>query len=214
MDENELRRTASPAAVLIWLAVLLALPELILQMADLGMIGSARWRPLTYQNFAFWAGLLHDWQPNYVAQPYTMFLTYSVLHGGLGHLLGNLAALFVLGPIATDRVGTRGFLIVWFVAVIGGAAAFGLLSSSPQPMVGASGALFGLAGAWLAWEWQEVQLARASPLPVVARVLGLAALNVLLWALQGGLLAWETHLGGFATGWAWAMLSEAGRSQD
>lgn len=191
--------------VLIWLAVLLAFPELVLQAADLGLFGSARWRPLAYQNFAFWVGLLYDWRPNYAIQPYAMFVTYSILHGGFGHLIGNLAALFVLGPIVIDQAGARGFLAVWLLSVLGGAVAFGLLSSSAQPMVGASGALFGLAGAWLAWDGQEARRARTSLWPVANRVAGLVLLNLALWVLQGGRLAWETHLGGFVTGWIWAM---------
>ena len=191
--------------VLIWLAVFLTLPELILQAADLGLIGSARWRPLAYQNFAFWVGLLQDWRPNYALQPYAMFVTYSVLHGGLGHLVGNLAALAVLGPIVVEQAGPRGFLAVWILSVLGGAVAFGLLSSSPQPMVGASGALFGLAGAWLAWDGQEARRLRAPLWPVLGRMAGLVLLNGVLWVLQGGQLAWETHLGGFAAGWIWAM---------
>ena len=133
--------------VVIWLALALALPELILQAADHGLIGSARWRPLAYQNGAFWAGLLHDWHPNYTAQPWVMFLSYSALHGGFSHLAGNLAALLVLGAIVVDRVGSRGFLVLWGLSALGGSVAFGVLSTSQQPMVGASGALFGLAGA-------------------------------------------------------------------
>ena len=43
------------------------------------------------------------------------------------------------------------------------AAAFGLISQAPAPMVGASGALFGLAGAWLAWEAED-RLAEGIPL--------------------------------------------------
>ena len=200
-----------PIAAVLALAVLCCGVELVLQAADHGLIGSARWRPLAYQNAAFWAGLLRDWQPNYAAQPYLMFLTYSVLHGGLGHLLGNMAALFALGPIITERTSQRGFLSLWFLSAIGGAAAFGLLSHSPQPMVGASGALFGLAGAWKAWDWQEARRTRAPLWPILLWVLGLALLNAVLWVLQGGLLAWETHLGGFAAGWAWAMLAADSR---
>lgn len=72
-------------------------------------------------------------------------------------------------------------------------------------MVGASGALFGLAGAWLAWDGQEARAHRAPLWPVLGRMAGLVVLNIALWVLQGGLLAWETHLGGFVAGWLWAM---------
>ncbi len=179
--------------------------EGLLQAADHGLIGSARWRPLAYQNGAFWAGLLRDWKPNYTAQPWLMFITYSALHGGFSHLAGNMAALAVLGPIVTERSSARGFLGLWLVSVLGGAAAFGLLSQSPQPMVGASGALFGLAGAWKAWDWQAARQSGTARWPILLWLLGIALLNLVLWVLQDGLLAWETHLGGFVAGWAWAI---------
>jgi membrane associated rhomboid family serine protease len=73
-------------------------------------------------------------------------------------------------------------------------------------MVGASGALFGLAA-----EWMVAEVRRTRPGPGrVLRGLGLATLLLLLnatvWLLQGGQLAWETHLGGFVAGLALAAL--------
>ena len=174
-----------PTAAMLAIAVVCCAIEGVLLAADHGWIGSARWRPLAYQNAGFWAGLLRDWRPNYAAQPYLMFVSYSVLHGGLGHLLGNMAALFALGPLVAARTGERGFLALWLVSVLGGAAAFGLLSQSPQPMVGASGALFGLAGAWKAWDWQEARRSGAPVWPILLWVLGLAALNLVLWVMRG-----------------------------
>jgi membrane associated rhomboid family serine protease len=201
-----------PTAAMLAIAVACCAIEGVLQAADHGWIGSARWRSLAYQNAGFWAGLLRDWRPNYAAQPYLMFLTYSGLHGGFGHLLGNMVALFALGPLVAARTGERGFLALWLVSVLGGAAAFGILSQSPQPMVGASGALFGLAGAWKAWDWQEARRSGAPVWPILLWVAGLAALNLVLWVIEDGLLAWETHLGGFAAGWAWAIW--AGRATE
>ena len=194
-----------PTQAVLAVGLLCCLVEIVLQLADHGLVGSARWRPLAYQNGAFWAGLLRDWRPNYALQPVTMFFSYSTLHGGLGHLVGNMVALVALGALVTERVGQRGFLILWVVSAVGGAAAFGLLATSPQPMVGASGALFGLAGAWKAWDWQEARAHRGPLWPIVLWVLGIALLNGVLWVAQGGLLAWEAHLGGFVAGWLWAM---------
>lgn len=195
-----------PKTVVLAIALLCCMVELILQAADYGLIGSARWRSLAYQNGAFWAGLLHNWRPNYPAQPWAMFVTYSVLHGGFGHLVGNMIALLTLAPVVLERMSQRSFLGLWIFSAIGGAAAFGLLSQSPQPMVGASGALFGLAGAWKAADWRAARKARKPLWPILLWVLGIAVLNLVLWVIQGGLLAWETHLGGFVAGWAWVML--------
>jgi rhomboid protease GluP len=197
---------------LIWaLVALCAAPELILLGADWGLWGTARWRPLAYQNGAFWAGLLYGWRPNYAAQPVVMFATYGWLHAGPGHLLGNLGVLVWLGPQLLVRFGTWGFVALWTTCLLGGAAGFALLTSSPAPMVGASGALFGLAGAWLMEVMRHVQDLRHRVLRGGLGLAGLLALNTAAWAMQGGHLAWETHLGGLAAGLAFAALWQSGK---
>ena len=198
-------RSLSPT---IWiLAALCALPELVLLGADWGLWGSARWRPMTYQYGAFWVGLLYDWRPNYAAQPVAMFASYGWLHAGPGHLLGNLGALVWLGPEIVARFGTRGVIALWAACLLGGAVGFALLTSSPAPMVGASGALFGLAGAWLVNEMRRMQSRRERLWRGMLGLVALLAINAVAWVFQGGQLAWETHLGGllaglvFATAW-------------
>jgi membrane associated rhomboid family serine protease len=175
--------------------------ELTLAAADAGLIGSARWRAIAYQNGAFWAGLLHGWRPNYPAQPWLMFLSYAVLHGGMIHLAGNMLILWGLGRILRLRIGPAGFFAVYILSAVGGALCFGLLSQSPQPMVGASGALFGLVGCWQYWRWSLRRRAGRSLWPVWQALGWLVLLNAVFWVILDGLLAWETHLGGFVAGW-------------
>jgi membrane associated rhomboid family serine protease len=206
-----------PAAV--WgIALLCAVPELVLTGADWGLWGTARWRPYAYQNGAFWAGLLHGWRPNYTAQPVVMFASYGWLHAGLGHLGGNLLVLIWLGPKMQARFGTWGFAALWGVGLLGGAAGFALLTASPSPMVGASGALFGLFGAWLVEDVRHVPGLRAKAVRALLLLGGILALNAATWALQDGHLAWETHLGGLVAGLAFAALwrgrSAAGRPDE
>jgi membrane associated rhomboid family serine protease len=188
------------------LALFCTIPELVLLGADWGLWGSARWRPLAYTQGAFWAGLLYGWTPNFALQPVTMFFSYAWLHAGPGHLAGNLAALFWLGPQVVARRGTGGFLLIWLFAVLGGALAFGLLTTSPAPMVGASGALFGLAAEVVVAEVRRVRRWSTQLLRGLGLVVLLLALNAAVWLLQGGQLAWETHLGGFLAGLALALL--------
>ncbi|GHF03409.1 rhomboid family intramembrane serine protease [Aliiroseovarius zhejiangensis] len=175
--------------------------EMVLLSADLGLIGTSQWRPLAYQNGAFWAGLLHNWRPNYPVQPWTMFVTYAFLHGGIMHLLGNMLTLWLIARMVILRAGVKGFVLIYLLSAIGGAALFGALTLSARPMVGASGALFGLVGAILYWRWSDRRRRRLDQWPVLKTVLILGVLNLLLWLVMGGLLAWETHLGGFIAGW-------------
>lgn len=185
--------------------VAIILPELVLMAADAGLIGSSRWRYSALSYGAFWAGILGDWRPNYTGQSFAMFFSYSFLHAGISHLAGNAAALVWLGPMVARQLRPWAIFVLYGASVLGGALAFGAMSTSASPMVGASGAVFGLAGAALvlacldrpdkAWRWG----------------LGgtglLVALNALIWWIQDGQLAWETHLGGFVVGaaLAWAL---------
>jgi membrane associated rhomboid family serine protease len=196
------RPTIWTAPWLLAIGVVCIAIEMILQAADWRLLGSPLWRGLAYQNGAFWPGLLHNWQPNYALQPGTMFLTYAFLPGGLGHLIGNMISLVGLSGVALERVGQARVLGIYMVSSLGGAGLFGLLTDSPQPMVGASGALFGLAGAWQYWVYTDMAEPRQRRLHL-ARALGaLILLNIVLWWVMGGQLAWQTHLGGFIAGWA------------
>ena len=105
-----------------------------------------------------------------------------------------------------DRVGTVGFLIVYLASMLGGALGYSLLASHLNPMVGASGALFGLAGACLAWHYVDQYTYKQGLTPIVQAVVVLILLNLVLWWAMDRHLAWQTHLGGFVTGWVTAML--------
>ncbi len=183
------------------LAALTILPEILFWGADRGWYGTTLWRARSYQEFAFWDGLVRDWRPNYPAQPYTMFLTYAFVHSGPAHMLPNMAILVGFGPLIWRRVGNLGFAAIYFLSILGGAVAFSLLSNSPHPMVGASGALFGLVGSWLANDVASRREMGATLWPVALMIVGLVVLNLLSWWLNSGSLAWETHLGGGLAGW-------------
>lgn len=198
-----LTRTALPLLTLIGLCTG---TELALQLSDLGWIGSGRLRQLAYDYGAFWPGLTGNWRPNYAAQPWLMFLTYGLLHGGLAHLVVNMITLWSLGLAVLERVGARSFVLVYLGAQIGGGLAFALLAEPVPPMVGASGALFGLAGAILAWSYIDRYTHREGLWPVAQATAGLVLLNLILWWAMAGQLAWETHLGGFIAGCIMAIL--------
>lgn len=201
MSLRHLRGRTRGRAVLGCLLLSVLLVELIVSGADWGLWGSARWRPLSYQYGAFWAGLLHGWRPNFTLQPYTMFVSYGFLHAGPSHMLGNLAATLVLGRMVLAHADPRRLAWVWIGGLLGGAAMFGLLATTPAPMVGASGAVFGLVGALILWRWQED---RKHGQPAIRRLLSsvlvLVGLNLVMWWAMDRVLAWETHLGGFIGG--------------
>lgn len=180
--------------------------EVILQLGDFGALGIPRFRSLVYEYAGFWAGLLDNWRPNYPFQPTLMFLTYGFLHAGLVHLVLNMITLFSISGAILDRVSGKAFVLLYGVSILGGAVGYALLADNLRPMVGASGALFGLAGALLAWDYVDRYTLQERLWPVARAVLLLAALNVALYFAMDRLLAWEAHLGGFVAGWVMAML--------
>ena len=199
-------------SALLGIFLLCLLPELWLSAADWGVWGDGRLRQWAVQNGGFWTGLLRNWRPNYALQPWTMFVTYSFLHGGIIHFAVNMMTLFSLGPPLVSYLGTPRFLLIYIASTIGGAIGFALLSGEVLPMVGASGALFGLAGALMALTWRDIRASNGSILPVLRSISWLVVLNLLLWWAMAGHLAWETHLGGFVIGWIAALLLDPDRS--
>ena len=202
MDEpNAAQR---PPARLLTVPLLLAffvlpcLIELCLEAADAGWLATTRLRATAYQNGAFWAGLLDNWRPNYRFQPVTMFLSYSFLHAGFWHLAGNMIAFVLLTKLVRPALDGWAFAGLYLASAVGGALAYALLGAAVQPVVGASGALFGLAGAW---KWQDWSRLDSRVVPTVLRDIAvLVLLNAVIWDVEDGSLAWEAHLGGFVTG--------------
>ncbi len=188
------------APAVLWLAGLTCLPEVVLTLLEASFFGDGALRRQFLLHGAFWNGLLSGWESIYPFQREAMFLSYALLHGGLLHLIGNMVAALALGGIAVARIGQRGFLLLYAVSAIGGGIGFAILSNSDAPMVGASGAVFGLIGAWKFWEWQMRQHLGSSMRPLWRSLLGLVLLNVILWVALSGLVAWEAHLGGFIAG--------------
>lgn len=196
-------RSAPGSVWLIFLACLL--PEAFLSGADLGLWGRLSDRALAIDDLGFWAGLLHGWTPNYALQPWLMFLTYGFLHAGLVHFTLNMLTLFSLGRPIARALGSWRFLVCYTILLIAGGLGFAPMPAATAPMIGASGALFGLAGMLLSWDYQH-RARRGRPIRPVLRSVGmLVLLNGGLWAAMGGQLAWQTHLGGFVGGWLLAL---------
>ncbi|PPB79653.1 rhomboid family protein [Albidovulum inexpectatum] len=195
-------RRDSPLAPVTWaILILCTLPELILTGADLGLWGSRDWRGTALALGAFWKGL-GPGQALYPGQPVAQYVTYGFLHGGMLHLVMNMTVMVSLARALVPVLGQARFAMLYLASLVAGAAAFGALGTVGAPMVGASGAVFGLLGAWLRIDWMRRRRLGASTIPVVQSLVGLAVLNTVLWWAMGGLLAWETHLGGFVAGWA------------
>ncbi len=180
---------------------MMALIEFSLSAADAGVIGTPEWRWIAFTYGAFWQPLLYnDVGPVFSGHVVTMFITYAFLHGGIAHLLLNSVVLLALGKMVAGSAGAIKTTVILSFSAIGGAAAFGLISTSSAPMIGASGAVFGLIGVWQAWDYLMRQQLNLPITPVFSSVLAIAVANVLLAFVMRGGLAWEAHLGGWLVG--------------
>ena len=82
--------------------------------------------------------LLHYWQP----------VTYMFLHAGFWHILLNMMTLFFMGPETERSMGSTHFAIMYFLSGIVGGLGWLWLTPAKTMCVGASGAIFGVMGAF------------------------------------------------------------------
>lgn len=202
------RRAATPRQLPLAITLLIlacAVIEGALVAADLGIWLGPNLRPAAFSLGAFYPGLLRGSEPLYPGQPLAMFFTYAFLHGGPVHFALNMLALYLFGTVIIRRIGSARFLIAYTASALGGAWAFFLLGDGITPMVGASGALFGLLGVWSCWDYLDKRFHRATIWEIIRPLVYLLVYNLAFMALMQGQIAWQTHLGGFLVGWALAL---------
>lgn len=141
----------------------------------------------------------------------TGLLTYAFLHADWFHLLGNMAFLWVFGPAVEDRLGRAGYLAYYLAGAV--AAALAQYLFDPAPMVGASGAIAAVAGAFMVlFPRTNVRvvlfffLIGAYSIPSLWFVAGSIAKDLWLLGLGDSGVAYQAHLGGYAFGIGLAML--------
>jgi membrane associated rhomboid family serine protease len=158
--------------------VLIAHPSL---QYDWGMIAGARYN----------GGLI-----GVVYGQWYRMLTSAFIAPGLGlgllDIAFNMYALYIVGPAIERMLGATRFLGVYLASALGGSLGFYLLGPVNTNAMGASGAIFGLFGAWFV-------LARRLRLdwrPVVT----LIVLNLAIGFVGHSIIAWQAHVGGLITG--------------
>jgi membrane associated rhomboid family serine protease len=151
-----------------------------------------------------------------VGVPVTLtLLTSMFLHGGWMHLIGNMLYLWIFGNNIEDAMGHVKFIIFYILCGVLAALSHALTDpSSAVPMVGASGAISGVLGAYLLL-FPRAQVLVLIPMGMFTRAMYVPAGFVLgFWfVLQlvsggmslgrgGGGVAWFAHVGGFVAGMA------------
>jgi membrane associated rhomboid family serine protease len=161
---------------------------------------------LAYVAPALWADLfqaLAMWPPGVANGEWWRMVTVILLHGGLIHVGFNMLITYQLGPQIERELGSWSFLTM-FLATAAAGSAFAFWLGPDVPGVGASGAVFGLVGTWLAsaFRRRETRAGRA----VMRQLGGLLVLNAAVPFFIPN-VAWEAHVGGLVggliVGWFW-----------
>ena len=135
------------------------------------------------------------------------FVTYMFVHAGFGHIFFNMLGLYFFGPQLEARLGEGNFLGLYLVSGLAGA-----LLSIPvgHPMVGASGATFGVFLGFARY-WPHVRVLIWGIVPVQARVLVLIMTLISVFGTAGygqSGISHTGHLGGFLGGYFYLLWIE------
>jgi membrane associated rhomboid family serine protease len=179
--------------------------------------------PLRYSMASADQGLAWLWTP----------VTYSLLHGGYGHLVVNSIWLMAFGAVVARRIGAVTFVVFWVLSAICAAAIYWIFhQDSLVPMIGASGVVSALMGAAARFAFPkdgrfnrtgahllprntlQSALTNRTVVTYVAIWFGinaLAAFGFAAGAAEGARIAWEAHIGGFLFGFLAFSLFDRGQ---
>jgi len=160
---------------------------------------------------------------------YVSLFSSIFMHGGLMHLGGNMLFLWIFGDNIELKFGKLKFLLIYFGWGIGAGLAHILIDpTSTTPAVGASGAISGVLGAYLAiypkvriqtfmmlgffWRMMHIQARWFLPFWLVFQ--NLLPMFVGGFGVAGGGVAYMAHIGGFAIGFATGYLYKKTHSSD
>jgi membrane associated rhomboid family serine protease len=191
-----------------------AINLMLIVMNVLAFLYEIRMDPSALRAFIFEWGLI---PARLLSDPSTAWMTIFTsmfLHGGWFHIINNMWVLFIFGDNVEARMGDVRYLIFYLLS---GVAAVLLqtyvLSSSAEPMIGASGAVAGVLGAYLIL-FPHSRIASLVPILFIFTIIEIPAVIFLLFwfasqlysglfAIQGSSgsgIAWWAHIGGFLFG--------------
>ncbi|MET0659767.1 MAG: rhomboid family intramembrane serine protease [Steroidobacteraceae bacterium] len=149
-----------------------------------------------------------------LVSPTASVVTSMFMHGGWMHLIGNMLYLWIFGDNVEDSMGHGRFIVFYLLSGVAAVLAQALPDpSSTVPMVGASGAISGVLGAYLLL-YPHARVLVAIPLGfylhttrlpagiVLALWFGLQLLSNAMSSGEGGGVAFRAHIGGFIAGMA------------
>ena len=142
----------------------------------------------------------------YVIPAYLTIFSSMFMHGGFMHLIGNMLYMWIFADNIEDNLGSSKFIIFYLLSGIGAAMTQVFMDTQSQiPMVGASGAIGGVLGAYLI-NHPNAKVLVLIPFGFFSQLIKIRALYVLgFWFIlqfisSGGGVAYAAHIGGFVSG--------------
>jgi membrane associated rhomboid family serine protease len=170
--------------------------------------------PTVLEHFIFTWGLVPAHLISNPATAWITIFTAMFLHGSWIHLLGNMWFLYIFGDNIEARLGGARYLVFYLLSGVAAALLQTyFLPVSQEPMIGASGAIAGVLGAYLL-SFPRSRIASLVPILFIFTIVEIPAVIFLifwfilqiysgLFAMQGANasgIAWWAHVGGFAFG--------------
>jgi len=156
--------------------------------------------------------------PFYIFHPvgfssYATLFSSMFIHANFMHILGNMLFLWIFADNVEDRIGHTKFIFFYFICGIAAALLHGITAvNSKVPMIGASGAISGVLGAYILL-FPKARILALIPLGFFLRITYLPSIIFLgIWffyqflfgvsslGAQGGGVAYFAHIGGFVAG--------------
>ncbi len=178
-----------------------------------------------FESFVFEFGVVPNLlTTNFIGNSYSL-ITSQFLHGGWAHIVGNMIYLYIFGDNVEDRVGHGRYILFYLLSGCGAALTQVYFNPfSKIPMIGASGAIAGVLGAYFLL-YPKAKVFAIIPLGLFSRIMEIPAFFFLgFWFIlqafsgtaaiysakalgaESGGVAWFAHSGGFVVGVVYVLL--------
>ena len=143
------------------------------------------------------------------------FFTYMYVHGGLAHIFFNMFALLMFGPTIEEMIGSKKYFVFYTLCGLGSGLLHILINGVGSiPLVGASGAIFGVVTAYGLMFPKNIIYVYFVPMPAIVAIGLFAGISILfgISGVQGG-IAHFGHIGGMLVAFLLIKFFGFGRKQ-
>ena len=172
------RLTGSDRPTVTYSIIGITLAVYLLQM----FFGSQITNALLYAGFFSQPGSFEPWR----------LLSTALVHGSIFHVLLNMYTLWIFGQLLEQLLGRGRYLALYLLSALAGSLGVLFLADPSTPVVGASGAIFGLMGAFLVIQRRLGGNA--------TQLLVLVGINLVIGFIPSFNIAWQAHIGGMIGG--------------